>query len=59
MPGSGMGDLAASPPVFWTVSATQNYPAMGFSILYQYGLFKQKIVDGLADRASRCLASGR
>ncbi len=26
--------------------ATQNYPAMGFSICYEYGLFKQKIVDG-------------
>lgn len=26
--------------------ASQNYPAYGFSIRYEYGLFKQKIVDG-------------
>ena len=26
--------------------ATGNYPAMGYSIRYDYGLFKQKIVDG-------------
>jgi len=26
--------------------ATQNYPAVGFSIKYEFGLFKQKIIDG-------------
>ncbi len=39
----GLGRLAAC---FMDGLATGNYPAMGFSIRYEYGLFKQKIVDG-------------
>lgn len=39
----GLGRLAAC---FMDGLATQNYPTMGFSIRYEYGLFKQKIVDG-------------
>lgn len=38
----GLGRLAAC---FMDSLATSNYPAMGFSIRYEYGLFKQKILD--------------
>lgn len=39
----GLGRLAAC---FMDGLATCDYPAMGFSIRYDYGLFKQKIVEG-------------
>ena len=39
----GLGRLAAC---FMDALATGNYPAMGYSIRYDYGLFKQKIIDG-------------
>ncbi len=39
----GLGRLAAC---YMDGLASQNYPAYGFSIRYEYGLFKQKIVDG-------------
>lgn len=38
----GLGRLAAC---FFDALATGGYPAMGFSIRYEYGLFKQKIVE--------------
>ena len=39
----GLGRLAAC---YMDGLATQDYPAYGFSIRYEYGLFKQKLVDG-------------
>ena len=39
----GLGRLAAC---YMDALATGNYPTYGFSIRYEYGLFKQKIVDG-------------
>ena len=39
----GLGRLAAC---FMDSLAALDYPAYGFSIRYEYGLFKQKIVDG-------------
>lgn len=40
----GLGRLAAC---FMDSLSSLDYPAVGFSILYEYGLFRQKLVDGL------------
>ena len=39
----GLGRLAA---YFMDSLSSLDYPATGFSICYEYGLFKQKIIDG-------------
>lgn len=39
----GLGRLAAC---YLDGLATEGFPAMGYSILYEYGIFKQKIVNG-------------
>ena len=45
-PGLGNGGLGRLAACFMDSLTSLNYPADGFSILYEYGLFKQKIIDG-------------
>ncbi len=40
----GLGRLAAC---YMDSLAALGYPGMGFSILYEYGIFRQKIIDGM------------
>lgn len=52
----GLGRLAAC---YLDGMATDNIPGSGYSILYEYGIFKQKIVDGWQqERADNWLPGG-
>ena len=45
-PGLGNGGLGRLASCFMDSMTTEEYPTYGYSICYEYGLFKQKIING-------------
>ena len=45
-PGLGNGGLGRLASCFMDALTSQDYPARGYCLLYEYGLFKQRLVEG-------------
>ncbi len=45
-PGLGNGGLGRLAACFMDALTSQEYASTGFSLLYEYGLFKQRVIDG-------------